>query len=52
MGRYSVFTVHDHSEGLTVVGLLEGGLTTNQHEEDDSQTPDICREKVLVSFSH
>lgn len=38
---YSVFTVHDHGEGLTVIGFLEGRLTTNQHEQDYTQTPDI-----------
>lgn len=42
--RHCVFTVHDHSERLAVVSLLEGGLTTDQHEEDHPQTPDICRD--------
>ena len=38
---YSVFTVHDHGEGLTVVSFLEGRLATYQHEQDHTQTPDI-----------
>lgn len=42
--RHGVFAVHDHSERLAVVSLLEGGLTTDQHEEDHSQTPDIYRD--------
>lgn len=42
--RHCVFTVHDHCERLAVVSLLEGGLTTDQHEEDYPQTPDICRD--------
>lgn len=41
VGGYSVFTVHDHGEGLAVVGLLEGGLSTHQHEQDHTKTPDI-----------
>lgn len=41
--RHRVFTVHDHGERLAVVGLLEGGLTAHQHEQDHPQTPDICR---------
>lgn len=41
VGRYSVFTVHDHGEGLTVVSFLERRLTTHQHEQDHTQAPDI-----------
>ncbi len=41
VGWNSVFTVHDHGKGLTVVGLLEGWLATNQHEQDYSETPDV-----------
>lgn len=50
--RHCVFTVHDHSERLAVVSLLEGGLTTDQHEEDHPQTPDICRntENAVCSY--
>ena len=39
----AVFAVHDLGEGLTVVGLLEGRVTTHQHEENHTQAPDICR---------
>lgn len=49
--RHCVFAVHDHSERLAVVGLLEGGLTTDQHEEDDPQTPDICRDTERMSVN-
>lgn len=49
--RHCVFTVHDHSERLAVVSLLEGGLTTDQHEEDDPQTPDICRDTERMSVN-
>lgn len=42
VGRYSVFTVHDHGEGLTIVGLLKRWLAAYQHEEDDAKAPDIC----------
>ncbi len=38
---YSVFTVHDHGERLTVVSLLEGWLAAYQHEQDHTKTPDI-----------
>lgn len=41
VGRYSVFTVHDHGEGLTVVGLLERRLAAYQHEQDHAEAPDI-----------
>lgn len=41
VGWYSVFTVHDHCEGLAVVCFLEGWLTTHQHEQDHTETPDI-----------
>lgn len=50
--RHRVFTVHDHSERLAVVSLLEGGLTTDQHEEDNPQAPDICREKEGMVSKH
>lgn len=40
--RHRVSTVHDHSEGLAVVGLLKGGLPADQHEQDHPKTPDIC----------
>lgn len=49
--RHCVFAVHDHSERLAVVGLLEGGLTTDQHEEDDPKTPDICRDTERMSVN-
>lgn len=42
VGRYSVFTVHDHGEGLTIVGLLKWWLAAYQHEQDHTKTPDIC----------
>lgn len=42
--RHGVFAVHDHRQRLAVVGLLERGLTADQHEEDYPQTPDICRD--------
>lgn len=42
--RHRVFAVHDHSERFAVISLLKGGLTTDQHEEDHAQTPDICRD--------
>ena len=45
VGRYSVFTIHDHGEGLAVVGLLEGGLAAYQHEQDHTQTPDIQKQR-------
>lgn len=50
--RHRVFTVHDHSERLAVVSLLEGGLTTDQHEEDNPQAPDICREEEVMVSKH
>lgn len=50
--RHCVFAVHDHSERLTVVGLLEGGLTADQHEEDHPQTPDICRDTERMPSVH
>lgn len=43
--RHRVFAVHDHSERFAVISLLKGGLTTDQHEEDHAQTPDICRDR-------
>lgn len=45
---YSVFTVHDHGEGLTIVGLLKRWLAAYQHKEDDTKAPDICgtRDKI------
>lgn len=51
VGRYSVFTVHDHGEGLTIVGLLERWLAAYQHEEDDAKAPDICstRDKIRIT---
>lgn len=41
MRWYSVFTVHDHGEGLTVVSFLKGWLAANQHEQYHTETPDI-----------
>lgn len=41
VGGHGVFAVHDHGQGLAVVGLLEGRLPTHQHEEDHPQAPDI-----------
>lgn len=41
VGGYCVFTVHDHGESFTVVGFLKRRLSTNQHEEDHAETPDI-----------
>lgn len=41
MGRYSVFTIHDHGEGLTVIRLLEWWLATYQHEQNHPETPDV-----------
>lgn len=41
----SVAAIHDHGEGLAVVGLLEGGVATHQHVEDDSQAPDVCKKQ-------
>lgn len=52
MRRHRVFTVHYHSERLAVVSFLEGGLTTDQHEEDDPQTPDICRDTERMPSVH
>lgn len=51
VGRYSVFTVHDHGEGLTIVGLLKRWLAAYQHEEDDAKAPDICgtRDKIRIT---
>ena len=42
VGGHSVFAVHDHGEGLAVIGLLERRRPTHQHEEDHPQAPDIC----------
>lgn len=49
---HRVFTVHNHGEGLAVVGLLEGRLTAHQHEEDDPQTPDVCTETQRLTETH
>lgn len=43
-----VATVHDHGEGLAVVGLLEGGVATHQHVEDDPQAPDVCKKQQQI----
>lgn len=53
VGWYSVFTVHDHGEGLTIVGLLKRWLAAYQHEEDDAKAPDICgtRDKIRTTCS-
>lgn len=45
-----VAAVHDHGEGLAVVGLLEGGVATHQHVEDDSQAPDVCKKQQQQQF--
>lgn len=49
MGRYSVFTVHDHGEGLTIVGLLKRWLAAYQHEQDHTKTPDICDRRGKIT---
>jgi hypothetical protein len=36
-----ILAVHDHRQGLTVVGFLEGGRATHQHIEDNTEGPDI-----------
>lgn len=41
VGWHSVFAVHDHGEGLTVIRLLERWLAAYQHEEDHTETPDV-----------
>lgn len=45
MVGYMVFTIHDHRERFTIIGFLEGGTTSYQHEQDHTQTPHICRKK-------
>lgn len=49
VGRYSVFTVHDHGEGLTIVGLLKWWLAAYQHEQDHTKTPDICDRRGKIT---
>lgn len=50
VGRYSVFTVHDHCEGLAVICFLEGRLATHQHEQNHTQTPDIWGGKSRETY--
>lgn len=38
---YHIATVQDHGQSLAVVGLLERGMSTDQHVKDDTQAPDI-----------
>ena len=48
--RYNVVAVHNHGKGLAVVGLLEGGGTTDQHIQDHTQAPDVdCRSVISIS---
>lgn len=47
VGWDSVATVHDHGERLTVIGLLERGLSTHQHVKDHPQRPDICNTNTM-----
>lgn len=42
---HGVAAVHDHGQGLAVVGLLEGGVAAHQHVQDDPQAPDVCKKQ-------
>lgn len=48
MRWHCVFAVHYHSQSFTVICFLEWWLATDQHEEDDPQTPYICKYKGHV----
>ena len=38
-----VLAVHDHGEGLAVVGLLEGRRAAHKHVEDHTEGPDVWK---------
>lgn len=48
MRWHRVFAVHYHSQSFTVICFLKWWLSTDQHEEDDPQTPYICKYKVHI----
>ena len=39
--RYNVVTVHYHGQSFTVIRLLEGRGSTDQHVENNPETPDV-----------
>lgn len=48
MRGHSVFTIHDHRQRFTVVGLVKWRLAADEHVQYDSEAPHICKQTMQL----